>query len=372
MSRPLDTVRAEAVGVGSLDRFTSLVIVNDLLSPAEASFEVGDDGSWEDIEQFVTNGTQYKVFVNNVLRLSGRVEMLDIPIDTDGAVVRFTVRTKLADAMYASANPKVKTQNVTIKQFILDLFAPLGYVEADFVFDSDVSRNLMTGKNKTSGKSPVDLEPMREEQAKVTPPETIYAAADRHLRRHGLMLWDSADGKIVVSSPNDEQDPLYRLRMLIGPSGQQNNLLSATRTRDWSEVPSVLGVFGQGGKWDFAQASVRGIFEDQDLLAKSLYRPVLVVQETIKSQALAERAARREGLNRSLRKEAWDLVSDGLSFWNGNEVIQWSPDTVADITTNVAGGPVGPYLLHRTELRRSAADGDVATISVVKKGIWKL
>lgn len=372
MSRPSDTVKVEAVGVGTFDRFTSLVIANDFMAPAEASFEVGDDGSWNELESFVANGTIYKVFVNGFLRLTGRVEIVDIPIDTDGAVIRFTVRTKLADAMYASANPKTKISGVSIKQFLLALYEPLGYAESDFIFDADVSRNLMTGVSRTSGKTPTDLEPLREEQAKVTPPETIYAAADRHLQRHGFMHWDAGDGRIVVGAPNDEQDPIYRLRMLQGANGRENNILSATRTKDWSEVASVLGVFGIGGKGDFQRSSVRSVLEDADLIAKNLYRPVLVIQEAIKSQGLAERAARREVMNRSMRKDSWDITSDGLSHWTGNETIQWAIDNVADITTTVAGGPVGPYLLHRTELRRTADDGDVARVSLVKKGVWRL
>lgn len=373
-TRPLDTIRAEAVGVGSLDRFTSAYVANDLTQPAEAGFEVGDDGTWNDLENYIAPGTEYRVFVNDRLRLSGRVEVLDAPVDVDGAVCRFTVRTKLSDACYASAHPATKIKDVTVKQFILELFDPLGFKESDFVFDADVSRNLMTGLSKTTGAPKVDLEPLKEDQARVNPPESIMQAAQRHLSRHGYMLWDAADGKIVIGAPNDQQDPIYDLRMFRGGQGQINNILSATRTRDWSELATTVGVFGVG-KWGastFLQAPFKAVTTDDDMLKAGFYRPILILNEALRTEAMAQRQAARELTNRSLRKDSWDFVTDGLSFWDGSEQTQWAIDAVANVAVEVAGGPVGPYLVHRVELRRDAQSGDASRISAVKQGIWKL
>lgn len=370
--RSLDTVRAEAVGVGVLDRFTSFNLVSDLMAPSEASFEIGDDGTWAPLEKFVAPGTLYRVYVNNALRLTGRVEVNTIPIDLQGSVVQFTVRTKLADALYASADPRVKTNGVSIKQFILALFEPLGYAEVDFVFDADVSRNLMTGVSRTSPKAPAELEPIKEEQAKVNPPETIWQAADRHLRRHGLMLWDAPDGKIVIGAPDDGQAPLYFFRSMFGTQGNTNNLLSATYVNDVSEAATVLGVFGAGGKAGFQQAKVRGVVEDIALLDAGFYRPVLIINEGIKTKALAQRAALREATNRNKRRGGWDLKVDGLSHWNGNTSIAFGIDTVCDVRTSAVNGPSGAYLVTRVESVRDPNQGDMTRLLVLKKGLWVL
>jgi len=363
-------------GAGTVfDRFTSAQVVNDVSAPSEASFEVGDDGSWPDLSKFVAHGARYRVFVNGLQRLTGRVEMNDVPIDAQaGAVVRFTVRTKLQDAFYASAKEDVQVKNVSLLEFLLQLYAPLGFVQSDFVLKASLARDLITGKSSSNKGAdlPANLEPIKVTDAKVKPPETIYDAADRHLRRHGFMHWDSPDGKIVVGAPNDTQNPLYFLVSKRANQGRGNNILSASRTQDWSGIPSRVGLYGIGGGRGISRARVSSSLVDQDLLDAGFYRPITVVAEAVRTSALAARAAAREMSNRSKMKDSFDIEVDGLSWWTGTERVPWGIDTVAEISTDVAGGKVGAYYVHKVTTRRNAMDGDVTNLSLVKKGVWKL
>lgn len=393
MSRKPDVLRVEAVGVGTFDRFTSFAVAFDLTQPSEANFELGDDGSWSELERYIAHGTIYRVYINGALSLTGRVEVQDVPTDLDGSVVRFSVRTKLADAAFASADPKTRVAGVTLKEFLINLYRPLGFTEADFVFDPNTARNLMTGTNRTSSKPPVDFTPTRQDAAKVKPPETIFQAADRHLRRFGLMHWDSPDGKIVVGAPDDTTSPIYYFRMMQGRAGRENNLLSANRIRDWSEVPSGVTVFGTsfgasnqltaldvafGARAASATPSVysmkpvKSFAVDPDIKAAGFYRPVLIVNEGLRSAAMADRVSRRELTNRSKKKQVWDLTTDGLTYWDGNRSIPFGIDTVCDITTSVAGGPAGAHLIHRVELSRTPAEGDKTHLMALQKGLWNL
>lgn len=377
--RPIDTVKVEVIGAsgqgGILENFTSMSLSNDITQPSEAAFELGDDGTFNDIEDRILPGVKYRVFVNDRLQLTGRVELANIPFDAgQGSVVQYTVRTKLADAQYASADPKIRIKDVSVKEFLVQLYAPLGYAESDFIFSPSAARDLLTGEFTSGQGSPqtVDLEPLKEDQAKVNPPETIYAAADRHLRRHGLMHWDSPDGKIVVSFPNDTQDPIYFLRMLRGPDGQHNNVLSATRKLDYSGIPTTIGVFGVGGGKDFTKSKVSFVIDDPDVAAAGFYRPALIVAEGIKTEARAEHAALREMSARRKNKDAWDIEVDGFSHWNGQKNVNWGVDTVASIVTDVAGGPLGAYYLHRTQLNRDAGGADTSVLTFLRRGIWVL
>jgi prophage tail gpP-like protein len=388
MSRLRDKVHIQVFGIpdrsgrqtyGILDNFNSFEITNSITEPSEAAFELGNDTSWSQIEEIIKPGTEYRIFINDRLRLTGRVELTDIPLDPmGGADVQFTIRTKLADAMFASARASIQVKDQSILQFLTTLYTPLGYTESDFIFPNEAykSRDLITGRN-TSGqrsqrKTPDDLEKIKFKEAKVQPPETIYASADRHLRRHGLMHWDSPDGKIVVSAPNDEQNPIYSFRAFTGPQARANNIISATRSRDWSEVPSKIGLFGVGGQRGFSKAKVSVIALDNELIDAGFYRPIVMMAEGIKTTELADRAVTRELSARSKRKDAWDIETDGLSWWNGNKNVPIGTDTTASITSNVAGGPLGAYYVHRVVSRRDASNGDRTNMSLLRRGVWKL
>lgn len=377
MGRPLDKLRVEATGFGSFDRFTTFDITLDLTSPSEANFEVGDDGSWNELQDFLAMGTEYKVFLNSRTLMTGRVEMLDPETDAScGLTIRFTVRTKLTDALFASADAAIRIQNFTLKDWVLAVYAGLGYTADDFEFRANVARDLITGRPTNSSREPlVDPEEIKQDQAKVQPPESIFAAADRHLRRFGLMHWDSPDGKIIVAAPDDSQDPLYHFRNFRGPSSRINNVLSIGNPRDVSDLPSSIVVSGtsyQNVDDQYVAKKVSGYVLDPDMIAAGFHRPVAIIQEEIRSQSLANSAARRELSARSQRKDVIEILTDGLSHWDGDSLINFAPDTVADVVSDVIGGPLGPYYLHRINLTQNPNDGDKAKLSLLKQGIWRL
>lgn len=377
--RPRDKVRvaiiaSDTVAGGDLDNFTSLVIRNDITMPSEASFELGDDGSWASMGEVFQPGVRFQVYVNDSPKLRGRVEMNDAPLDPDaGAVIRFTVRTKLSDAMYAGANQGIRVQGASIQDFILALYAPLGYRASDFLFLQGTARNLMTGKSEITGETPKDLERIKVSEARVKPPETIYAAADRHLRRHGLMHWDGPNGQIVVGAPGDTQNPIYTFNMFRDPQRSYlNNAMGVTRTQDWSGVPSSVNVYGRGGKRGFTRKGVGATANDLDVTNANFYRPLHILAEGIRTNELAARAASRELAARSRRKDGFGIATDGFSFWDGQETVDYAPDTVARINTDVAGGTSSAYYVHAVSLTRDAKGGDTATLELVKRGIWRL
>lgn len=377
--RPTDKVRVSVIGsdsveAGDLDNFTSLVMRNDITMPSEASFEIGDDGTWNSLGNIFQPGVEFQVYVNDHPRMRGRVEMNDVPLDTDaGAVVRFTVRTKLSDAMYASANQRTRVQGASLQEFILAVYAPLGYTADDFIFLQGTSRDLMTGRDAFTGELPVDLERIKLTEARVKPPETIYAAADRHLRRHGFMHWDDPSGQIIVGAPGDEEDPTYTFNMYRSPTlSHLNNVLGATRSRDWSGVPSSVNVYGRGGKRGFTRKGVGATVNDLDVTGAGFYRPIHLLAEGIRTNELAARAAQRELSARSKRKDGFNIDVDGFSFWNGAEQVTYAPDTVGMLNTDVAGGAAGPYYCHAVTLTRDAMGGDTTSLEMVKRGIWKL
>ena len=376
---PFDTVTVEAFGTpGSptlefnFERFTSLSVTNSIVSAAEASFELGNDGSFDDLSELVDIGAEFRVLVNDRARMTGRVEVFNCPADArQSTTQRFVVRTKLSDAMYASAPQGIRLKNASIRDFVLACYEGIGLTEADFDFRGDTSRDLMTGRPTSGGRAPKDLEPLKEDAAKVQPPESVFEAVDRHLRRHGLLHWDSPDGKIVVAAPDDTQEPLYFFQLVRGEGGKINNCLSAERMRDVSQSPTALGIFGKGGKKDFSKSKVRGIFQNDDLLNRGFTRSVVIVDEGVKDAELAQRRANREAAARNRQLDAFTLRTDGLSFRDGSFNIEYAPDTTTDLLLEQLGGAVGTYYCEGVTLSRDLS-GDFADLQLVAKDIWVL
>jgi prophage tail gpP-like protein len=374
MNRPLDTIKLEALNGKAFDLFTSVDVTNDLTAPAECSVECGDDGTWKELESFIAIGSAFRVVVNDKTRLTGRLELADVPVDAQGgASVRFVVRSKLSDAAYASADPKIAIQGSTLKKLVLQAYASLGYTEKDFVFKADLSRDLMTGKpSKGKQTKETKLEAIKIEEARDNPPETIYEFVERHLLRFRLSHWDSPDGKIVVGAPNDGQAPLYRFVCKRGVAGKANNVLAVRRVRDASDSPSIVGVFGAYQATEWQKSKVGHAISVPEISEAKLYRPILLVDHSIQSKAQAEARARREVVNRVKKLDAWEIHTDGWSYWDGHSATPFGVDTVADVDVDVAGGTTGPYMIHRVHLSLNAQSGATADMSCVKKGLWVL
>jgi len=378
---PLDSVVIEAYGVPGRSAqvnfnfadWTSLELTNSITEPSECSFEMGDDTGWDRLENLLGLGGAFRVFVNDRLRLTGRIEALDSPSDAlQSTTQRFIVRTKLSDARYNSAPQGMRLRNVSIKRFLLALYSDIGLTEADFDFRGDVARDLLTGRRTKRGRPPKDLEKLTEDQAKVNPPETIFDAADRHLRRHGLIHWDSPDGKIVVAAPDDTQAPVGFLRSFRGREGQFNNVLAAHRAQDVSQSPTVLGMFGRGGKRGFSKHSISSVLINQNLIAKGFDRKIILNDEGLRTREQANRRAAREFASRNRSLERLSITVDGLSYRDGSDLLPWAPDTTVDVVLESQGGYLGLYYVERVTMTRNASDSDRSQLTLVPQGVWVL
>lgn len=372
MLRPRDQVRIEGEG-GTLDRFNGLNIINDLTAPSEATFELGDDSSWAPLEKLIKHGKTYRVYLNDRLRLTGRIYANEVPVDPRGTSIQLTVRTLLADAKYASADQRVKVESVSIKDFLLALYKQHGYGAGDFVFNANVERDLMTGKGSRGQAPPASLDPIKLDAAKVNPPETTYDCAARHLKRYGLMHWDTPEGKIYVGAPDEGQEPLYVFGIWRSKYLRQgNNLSGVKRIADWSDVPTDVNVFGGGFSKELAGQPNWGTAGYLDVLAAGFNRPVNLLSETAKNKAQAQAQARRERSQRSKRKDALELYADGWSWWNGHVALPYGVNVTCDVTVEVAGGALGKYFIHRVACSQDASSGTKSVLSVTAPGAWEI
>jgi prophage tail gpP-like protein len=358
---------------GAFSKFTSLRVINDITSPTEAVFTIGDDGAWEELRELIAPGSEFEVVLNGSPRMKGRAEINEIPMTaSSGTVISLTVRTKVSDARYASADPEVKVEKTSIRDFILAAYKPLGFTVSDFHFAPFTARNLLTGVAAGSAE-PEDFESIKVDQAKVQPPETIYEAVERHLKRYGATQWDAPDGKVIIGRPDDTQEPTYRLLCKRNSNG--NNILSCRKTLDWSEVPREINVHGATPGRTTTKQAIKGIVVNaavQAVYKKTGHfnRRVILPTQQGKDQQQVDRAAQREMSARIRRQDAYEVRADGWTYWDGKAQIPWANNTTADLEVDTIGGPQGRYLIVRVDLAMDPTSGTTTTLQLVGPGIW--
>lgn len=371
MARPPETVWIECER-GRFDKFRSIEVSTDVFGEAQCVIEIADDRAWRTLYPLLAPGREFSVYASGLLVFTGRVDCAELPTSIeDGTVIQIVLRTRMADARVAGADPKVALANTSIREFILRLFAGVGLGERDFLFTPETDRDVVTGR-KGSKPAPVDLEPLNADQAKVLPTESIADCAKRHLERHHLMLWESATGLICVGLPSDTQPPFYRFVQRDGVC----NFRSARPVRDWGETPSEMWIYGGGVGKDLAGTKVKGVAVDFDLVIEAnrsgnFRRPVILGVEGAKDQARADLQARRELAARSRRKAAWTLDVDEWSQWDGARAMPYAINTTATLDVDMHTGTDlnGVFLI--TGVRKTLTHDETtrATLTMMRQGL---
>jgi len=382
---PQDRVvlRSLAAGAGEFDAYTSCHVTQSILRPFEAGFELGDNGSYSELREIVAPGAGFERAINGRPRMRGQVVMRTSPLTAQqSSVLQCVFRTKLSDMNIGAADTKIRVKNASLKDIIEKAVAPFGITPAMIQYRANVARDAMTGKPTAGGRAPKDLEPLQEKQANVQPGETTYAFLVRHLRRHGLMIWDSPDGGIVISAPDDEQDAIYFFRCFRGTEGAANNCLRIERIEDVSGAPTSLFAFGYGGGQDFQRAKVSagktntaliraGFAEPGDQLVG--HRPVIITEEGIRTRELAQRVVAREFSERIRRQDAWAIEVDGLAFRErAGDDAPYAIDTCCDAVADTLGGATGRFYVEEVIGRVSPAEGCRSFLQAVVAGTWAL
>jgi hypothetical protein len=368
MKRPID--RITIVGdAGEWELFERVEITHDLSSPSVATIALGDDGAYSQMLSTMRPGSKWSLWIGNALQLAGRVEVFDWPADESGIKVGLTIKTKLSDAQYASASTSTRVYDTSIEDFIVQLFAQIGYKREDFIFEGSTRVDLMSGKKSKVSKASTTLEPIDAKAAKVSPGETIFEAASRHLERHGLLLLDHPDGRIQIYRPDLKADPHYRFFLRrSGPETQANNILRARPSLDWSESPSEVVVYGVTWGAELEKAPIFAKVTNDEVQARfsetgMFARRVIQVQNQLRTAEQARNKARREMSNLRRRQDAWTIDTDGAGYFDGEKEVQFCPGTI--INVDVEGTQDADYFCHHVRIV-SDENGTVSSLEMTR------
>lgn len=189
----------------------------------------------------------------------------------------------------------------------------------------------------------------------------------RHqLDRAGLFLWSKVDGDFILSAPNPNQDPIYRIIRQRGQNRDAVNVIHADLLNDTRPRFSTVSVYGKGGTRKSGPKKSIGESEDPMMTLDppngygfGALRSLVARDKHCQNNAQAVYLAQRklaEG-----RRHGFQLVytMSGLSApalaGGGNTINDraiWTPDTVVDVIDDEFGIQ-GHFWIDSVEQRRT-------------------
>jgi len=248
-----------------------------------------------------------------------------------------------------------------------------------------------------SGMTGSDVERLTMTQAKPQVGETVWDFIERHCSRFHSMMWMSADGNLIIGSPDYDQAPSYTLtRDSWDPS--RNNIIEGGSEKDFGGQCSEVTVYGRSSGSDAtrgrlrarvrpgdaqrealmasaaslpagsierarAESSLSHITVTSNALPEGFYRPLVIHDPSVRTEEEAEARAYHElavqaSTARVLEYEVQDHGVGGLFY---------AIDTVADVRDDDLGVSGIYYVTQRT-FTRSRAQGARTRLRLVPVG----
>lgn len=375
----------------TFDWWTDYTLHHDLLNgsasfqfhaPALPRAEEGRSGQLEDLDaRGLRRGMQVKVYIKTpqspkpVLQSTGLIDDVEMVEGRDeGAVVSVTGRDHLAPIADSDLLPSIALEHVTYAEVVRRVLTgtmpgqPRPFFKtSDLLIDNDANRILTTGKAgagvSLSGVAPKHLESYKVDQIKPHPGETVYAFLVRHARRFGLLIWGTADGKIVFGRPNYDQKPIGTLTLRQGERGLDNNVQKFRRRLSFKHRPAEVHVYGRSKGGDHMKSSIHAVAYDAEVRDAGLWRVLTVHDNNARTKAEAEERALYE---LSVRRQTGDILNAELAGHANDDGVVWAIDTVVGVAWDKAGLFDDRYVIGRT-FSRTRYGGTKTSLELVPK-----
>ncbi len=212
-------------------------IDSDYLTPTDGfSFTTysSDVSLIEDLEM-----QPVRLSVSGADQLIGRIDKSTVGIDSEGSAIRYDGRDYIADFIEDNIDPGLTfKEGLNLGELVRQCFAPHGVTTVSSETDV-LSRNVRTGKS--TGAPPIpNFETLKVNDLKPEAGTGAYEFVHGIVARFGCTVQPSLRrDTVLLSKPNYNQPVSYRLTRRKA-QGAKNNIVSATRTRDFSRVPSFV------------------------------------------------------------------------------------------------------------------------------------
>ena len=356
-----DVVRL-VVGGKEINIATGYEIHQSVLEqPGSFSISLGQDKSIRDLiskdgrifgAPFAPN-TPFELYIRNSKRMTGRLDGFRVS-QSGSSATQITVigRDTLAPVHDAKVAADISFTDATYKSLVSKVLEILGLDPSKLSTSGTADRQLKAGvpirelipartveeilkevgENQTTGSTHQSL------QAKIGMRWLDFIR--KQLDRAGLFLWGGGDGTIILSAPNSNLGPIYRIVRKRGQTRNDVNVEAVDYLYDTRPMYSFAIVYGKFGKQQTGFHKSKGDSADDIMLnlGFGINRAEVIhdkfCQTTGQAQYLAQRKlaeGRRHGF-----QLVYTVAGHSTPAIGGGRAI-WCPDTVVEVDDDELG-----------------------------------
>lgn len=219
----------------------------------------------------------------------------------------------------------------------------VGLEEASLVTSNDENRTRLTGK-KTRLKGPSrDVASLQVNDASTAGGaikkhvqsqlgEKAYEFCKRHLDRAGLFLWAGADGQFILSEPNPNQVPLYRIQRSEGWTPEFSDVVDHEYKNDTVGRFTEIHVYTRGETKKTGRGATVAVVRDSEMALWGFERVRVLRDANADTLKKAEYMGRRKMAES--RRQGWRLSYTVKGHTTGSPLggtVVWAPDTVVEV-----------------------------------------
>lgn len=350
MSSPIDNrVRLRLAGQEVLVAESYRVQVGIFTVPSAFELSVGHPDVVAKLFDRYPPSTPFELSIGNTIQFRGNLDAYDAATGPGGGSVVLRGRDHMAYVVDAYIDAERSWTNTTYAGLVTDILGRVVPSGPPLLLSSNaanrsavvgrpqpdrVDQNVSLTYARAHGIDPKVIgSPTQQKTLQAKVGQRWYDGFLKpELDRAGLFLWATAlDTKTyVLSAPNPDQAPAYKITRQRGAPRNAVNVLSARHGHDTVHRYSEYTVYARGGGRKAGITKVKHTLPDEEMKDLSFHRPWLHRDSKASTPAQCEAIARRKRADDCRR--AWRLsytVKGHVTQSLAGGLAVWSPDTIA-------------------------------------------
>lgn len=326
----------------------------------------------KDLAKKIPPKTQFSLFVGNVLQFTGETDGFEMSGETGATELVVRGRDDLANLHEAFIDGDESYSNISYLDLTRKCLDKAGIKGYSIVGSNDANRKAVTGTQITTVAPVLDGE-------KPVPGLSVanairfkagarrFEALKKELDKAGLFLWAGTDKTFILSAPNANQKPAYRIIRQRGQTRNAVNVVSARWQNDTAKRYSACAVYAKCGGTKFGRQEATARFVDEEMTALGFENVLVIRNSRVKDKAQAEKLARRKisEANRAAWQLSYTVAGHTIPSLFHNERAVLAPDTVVDVQDDEFGITDQLYLESVTFKRSSS--GTLTDLVLMKR-----